>query len=50
MKRIQFYGSRNKSFIYLLPAVVIVNCANQIEFQLSWLVFNLDIAILKKGW
>lgn len=50
MKRVQFYGSTNKNFIYLLPSAVVVNFANQWQIQLSWLVFNLDIAILKKGW
>ena len=50
MKRIQFYGSRNRNIIYPLPTMVIVNYANQWQIQLSWLVFNLDITLMKKGW
>jgi hypothetical protein len=50
MKRVQFYGSTNKNFIYLLPSVVVVNFANQWQIQLCWLALYLDITILKKGW
>lgn len=50
MKRIQLYGVRTKEFIYPLPTVLIVNYANRLELQLSWLVFNVALSFLKKGW
>ena len=50
MKRVQLYGSHTNIFIYPLPALLFVNYANRFEVQLSWLVFNLSLSILKKGW
>lgn len=49
MKKLHFYGSCNKEFIYPLPTVVFVNYANMLEIQLSWLVFNFNITLMKKG-
>ena len=49
MKRLHFNGSISKLIIYPLPTVLVIDYANQVGLQLSWLIFNLDIIILKKG-